>query len=45
MASQNSMQYAEMASLGKESNLIALHAPLAPQANHIVNKETLALMN
>ena len=44
MASQNSMQYAEMASLGKES-LIALHAPLAFQANHIVNIETLALMN
>jgi len=43
-AGQNGIEYMEMNSLVRESDLITLHAPLTPQTDRIVNKETLALM-
>jgi D-lactate dehydrogenase len=43
-AAQNGIEYVELSMLVKESDLITLHAPLTPQTDRIVNKETLAQM-
>ena len=43
-AAQNGIEYVEMSTLARESDLITLHAPLTPQTDRIVNQETLALM-
>jgi D-lactate dehydrogenase len=43
-ATQNGIEYVEMSTLARESDLITLHAPLTPQTDRIVNQETLALM-
>jgi D-lactate dehydrogenase len=43
-AVQNGVEYVEISALARESDLITLHAPLTPQTDRIVNKDTLALM-
>jgi D-lactate dehydrogenase len=43
-AVQNGIEYVEVSTLARESDLITLHAPLTPQTDRIVNKETLAMM-
>jgi D-lactate dehydrogenase len=43
-ASQNSIEYVDVKTLARESDLITLHAPLTPETDRIINKETLALM-
>src|SRR4029077_17644687 len=43
-AAQNGIEYVEVSALARESDLITLHAPLTPQTDRIVNKDTLALM-
>src|SRR5205823_635853 len=43
-AAQNGIEYVEMSTLARESDLITLHAPLRPETDRIVNHETLALM-
>ena len=43
-ASQNSIEYVEVNTLARESDLITLHAPLTPETDRIINKETLARM-
>jgi D-lactate dehydrogenase len=43
-ASQNSVEYVDMNTLARESDLITLHAPLTPETDRIINKETLARM-
>jgi D-lactate dehydrogenase len=40
----NRIEYVEMNTLAKESDLISLHVPLTPQTDGIVNEDTLALM-
>jgi D-lactate dehydrogenase len=43
-ASQNSIEYVDVNTLARESDLITLHAPLTPETDRIINKETLARM-
>lgn len=43
-AAQNGIEYVEMSTLARESDIITLHAPLTPQTDRVVNQETLALM-
>jgi D-lactate dehydrogenase len=43
-ASQNSVEYVDVNTLARESDLITLHAPLTPETDRIINKETLARM-
>ena len=43
-AAQNGIEYVEMRTLARESDLITLHAPLTPETDRIINQETLALM-
>jgi D-lactate dehydrogenase len=43
-AAQNGIEYVEVSTLARESDLITLHAPLTPQTDRIVNKDTLAQM-
>jgi D-lactate dehydrogenase len=43
-AAQNGIEYVEMSTLARESDVITLHAPLTPQTDRIVNQETLAQM-
>jgi D-lactate dehydrogenase len=43
-AGRNGIEYVEMSTLAGESDIITLHAPLTPETDRIVNKETLALM-
>ena len=43
-AAQNGIEYVEIQTLAKESDIISLHAPLTPETDRIVNAETLALM-
>jgi D-lactate dehydrogenase len=43
-AAQNGIEYVEMSTLARESDLISLHAPLRPETDRIVNQETLAMM-
>ncbi len=43
-ASENSIEYVDMKVLARESDLITLHAPLTPETDRIINKETLAQM-
>jgi D-lactate dehydrogenase len=43
-AARNSIEYVELSTLARESDLITIHAPLTPQTDRIVNEETLALM-
>ena len=43
-ASQNSIEYVDLNILARESDLITLHAPLTPETDRIINKETLARM-
>jgi D-lactate dehydrogenase len=43
-AAQNRIEYVDMNTLAKESDLISLHAPLTPQTDRIINAETLAQM-
>jgi Lactate dehydrogenase and related dehydrogenases len=41
---QNRIEFVEMSTLARESDLITLHTPLTPQTDHIVNEATLDLM-
>jgi D-lactate dehydrogenase len=41
-AARHGIEYVEMETLIKESDLISLHIPLTPQTDHIVNSESLA---
>jgi D-lactate dehydrogenase len=43
-AAQNNIEYVDLKTLARESDLITLHAPLTPQTDRIVNEETLAMM-
>jgi D-lactate dehydrogenase len=43
-ASENSIKYVDVNTLARESDLITLHAPLTPETDRIINKETLARM-
>jgi D-lactate dehydrogenase len=43
-AARNGIEYVELSTLARESDLITIHAPLTPQTDRIVNEETLALM-
>ena len=43
-ADKNGINYVEMSTLIKESDLISLHAPLTPETDRIINAETLAQM-
>jgi|SRR6516162_680107 len=43
-AAQNGIEYVELNTLARESDLITLHAPLTPQTDHVINKDTLSLM-
>jgi D-lactate dehydrogenase len=43
-ASQNSVEYVDVNTLARESDLITLHAPLTPETDRIINKETVARM-
>jgi D-lactate dehydrogenase len=43
-AAQNGIEYVDVSTLARESDIITLHAPLTPQTDRIVNKQTLALM-
>jgi D-lactate dehydrogenase len=43
-ASENSIEYVDVNTLARESDLITLHAPLTPETDRIINKETLARM-
>jgi len=43
-AAQNRIEYVDMNTLAKESDLISLHAPLTPQTDRIINATTLAQM-
>jgi D-lactate dehydrogenase len=43
-AAQNRIEYVDMNTLAKESDLISLHAPLTPQTDRIINAATLAQM-
>jgi D-lactate dehydrogenase len=43
-ASQNSIEYVDVNTLARESDLVTLHAPLTPETDRIINKETLARM-
>src|ERR1700751_2348075 len=42
-AAQNGIEYVEMSTLARESDIITMHAPLTPQTDRIVNEDTLAL--
>jgi D-lactate dehydrogenase len=41
---QNRIEYVDMSTLTRESDLITLHLPLTPQTVGVVNEDTLALM-
>jgi D-lactate dehydrogenase len=41
---QNRIEYVDMSTLARESDLISLHVPLTPQTDGIVNEDTLAQM-
>ena len=41
---QNHIEYVDMRTLAKESDVISLHVPLTPETDGIVNEDTLALM-
>jgi len=43
-AEKNSLEYVDLQTLVRESDVISLHAPLTPQTDRIINPETLALM-
>jgi D-lactate dehydrogenase len=43
-AAQNGIEYVDVSTLARESDIITLHAPLTPQTDRIVNKQTLSLM-
>src|SRR5215475_6345200 len=43
-AAKNGIEYVEMSTLVKGSDLISLHAPLTPQTDRIINAETLPQM-
>src|SRR5580693_2227049 len=43
-AALNGIEYMKLSALARESDLITLHAPLTPQTDRIVNRDTLALM-
>jgi D-lactate dehydrogenase len=43
-AAQNRIEYADMSTLARQSDLISLHVPLTPQTDGVVNEDTLALM-
>jgi D-lactate dehydrogenase len=43
-AARNDIEYVELNTLARESDLITLHAPLTPQTDHVVNEEALSLM-
>ena len=43
-AAQNGVEYVDVSTLARESDIITLHAPLTPQTDRIVNQQTLALM-
>jgi D-lactate dehydrogenase len=43
-AAQHGIEYVEMGTLIKESDLISLHTPLTPQTDRIINAESLAQM-
>lgn len=43
-AAQHGIEYVEMDTLIKESDLISLHTPLTPQTDRIINAESLARM-
>jgi D-lactate dehydrogenase len=43
-AAKNEIEYVELSTLAKESDIVTLHAPLTPQTDRIINEETLALM-
>jgi D-lactate dehydrogenase len=43
-AAQHGIEYVEMDTLIKESDLISLHTPLTPQTDRIINAESLAQM-
>jgi len=43
-AAKNGIEYVEMSTLVKESDLISLHAPLTPQTDRVINAESLVQM-
>jgi D-lactate dehydrogenase len=43
-AAELGFSYTDMATLYRKSDIISLHCPLTPETNHMINKETLALM-
>jgi D-lactate dehydrogenase len=43
-AAKNGIEYVEMSTLIKQSDLISLHAPLTPQTDRVINTETMAQM-
>jgi D-lactate dehydrogenase len=43
-ASENSVEYVDVNTLARESDLITLHAPLTPETDRIINQETLGRM-
>lgn len=43
-ATAQSISYAPLETLLKESDVVSLHLPLTPQTNHLLNADTLALM-
>jgi D-lactate dehydrogenase len=43
-AQQHDVEYADAATLARESEVISLHTPLTPETYHLVRRETLELM-
>jgi D-lactate dehydrogenase len=43
-ALQNGIEYVDLSTLARESDIVTLHAPLTPATDRIINKETLGLM-
>jgi D-lactate dehydrogenase len=43
-ASQHGVEYVDLRTLLKESDIVSLHAPLTPETDHIIGTESIALM-
>jgi D-lactate dehydrogenase len=43
-AKESGIEYVELSSLFKQADIISLHCPLTPETKHIINAESLALM-
>ena len=44
-ADEDNLKYVSFEELLKQSDYISLHCPLTPQTRHMINKETIAMMN